>query len=672
MRKSFAILSVVLALLWAFLVYAGCSADPGASGSSSGNGGESSDSTTATGQGGAGGCLFNCGSGGNGGGGGVVGGIDIQPKDVTLQVVDATIPTQAFTATLNGQDVTGQVVWIYERPDIGDVAAPASTFTPTGNVGGSGKLIAKYSGAEGSTNVTVSVSKTVGAGNVPPDQKTELDNPTGGPDPSLQIVYPYDKTVFPLAVLAPEVQWKGVSAGDVYKLHLKEKYYEYTEYFTASVPARHLIAESDWANLGGSGAGSQSDPVTVKLTRYSGGKAFDAVTNTWHIAQGKLKGSIYYWELPDQCGVGNGRILRIKADSPNVDEFFNPGICWGCHTVSRDGKTMMATYDQGSPFPMVTIDLTQDPAVPGLINQGHNVRGTFSAFNNDGTKILYSNDGQGKQLNILDAMTGQVLNQGVMGPQCGEPAWSPDGKKIAAICGVSNSFWIFDSNEGNLKVADIAADGSLTNEAIIAPKAGGQGRPAYPSFSPGSEWISFGRPTSGSRSVANGDLWLVGPDGQNLKKLATASSDNQSFNPVFAPLRAGGYFWLVFISRRDYGNTLVGANRQQLWITAIDDPPSAADPSHPPFYIRGQENCGKSENAYYALDPCKEIGEGCTSGVDCCNGQCVKNDQGQYVCGMPPEPGGCSQDGNACTMNGDCCNPTSKCVDGFCQAPIPQ
>lgn len=665
MRKSFVILSVVMALLWAFLAYAGCSADPSTTGSSTGQGGDST--STGSGQGGEGGCIFNC----TGGGGGTVGVIDIQPKDVMLQIVDGNIPTQAFTATLNGQDVTSQVLWIYERPDIGDVT-PAPTFTPTGNVGGTGKLVAKFSMAEGSTNVTVSITKTVGSGNITPDQKNELDNPTGGPDPTMKIVYPYDKTVFPLSVLAPEVQWNGAGGGNVYKLHLKEKYFEYTEYFTTGVPSRHLIAESDWTNLGSSGAGSQSDPVTVKLTRMAGAQAFEPVTNTWHIAQGKLKGSVYYWELPDQCGVGNGRILRIKPDSPDVDEFFQPGVCWGCHTVSRDGKKMAAEFNDGN-GPLYTLNLDVSPVVYGDIHPG-NPAGNFifSAFNNTGDRLLVS-ENNSKQLHVVDALTGAMLSSGVLGSGCGEPAWSPDGKKIAAICGMAGGFWTFDATTGDLHVADVAADGSISNQMSIVPQAGGQGRPAYPSFSPGSEWLAFGRPTQGSRSTANGDLWLVGPDGQNLKKLQTASDDNRSFNPVFAPLRAGGYFWLVFISRRDYGNTLVGSNRQQLWITAIDDPPSAADPSHPPFYLRGQENCGKSENAYYALDPCKEVGAGCTSGVDCCNGQCVKNDQGMYVCGMPPEPGGCSQDGNACTTDSDCCNaPTSKCVDGFCQAPIPQ
>ena len=51
----------------------------------------------------------------------------------------------------------------------------------------------------------------------------------------MQLVYPYDKTVFPLSVLAPELQWNGAGSGDVYKLHLKEKYFEYTEYFATGV-----------------------------------------------------------------------------------------------------------------------------------------------------------------------------------------------------------------------------------------------------------------------------------------------------------------------------------------------------------------------------------------------------------------------------------------------------
>jgi hypothetical protein len=602
--------------------------------------------------------------------------LTVEPSSAEITVDGELIPSKAFTAKLEGKDVSKNVAWFFERPDIGDVK-DGSTFLPTGNVGGSGKLVARLSGAEGSATVTVYIKKTIVSG-VSAEQKALLDNPAGGADPTLSIIYPFNKTVFPLGVLAPEIQWNGGNVGDAYKLTIKEKHYTYTEYLKNSPPSRHLIEQKYWEGVSASGVGAESDPVTVTLSRLSGGTAYEPATTSWRIAQGRLKGSVYYWELPDACGSenSNGRILRIKPDSAQVDEFYKPGHCWGCHTVSRDGKTMMATYDTQFPFPMVTLDLTQNPTKLGALTVNSNVRGTFSAFNHTGDKAIISNDASTSpnvDLKIISTLTGEVLNPNAMAKGCGEPAWSPDGQKVAAICNLKGMGWVFDATGGDLAVADVGADGfSTSNMKTIVTKEGGTGRPAYPSFSPGSEWLAFGRPTQGSRSTGSGDLWIVGADGTGLKKLTTASEGGKSFNPVFAPIRAGGYFWVVFISRRDYGNTLVNANRQQLWITAISDPPTGDDPSHPPFYMRGQEGCGKSENAYYAMDPCKEIGESCESGVDCCGKTCVKGEGGGYVCGDAPESGQCSEDGNACTSDADCCNSSSDCLDGFCTPPIPK
>jgi len=613
------------------------------------------------------------GAGFNVGGGIQTQGLVLEPANFEITVENGVITPQLIKATLNGQDVTAQASWSFEKPLIGDAAA--GTFTPSGNVGGVGKVQATLGQDSGEAIATVYVKKTVGVGVVTPEQQVSLDAPTGGADPSLNLLYPYDQTVFPLDVLAPEIMWNGSTGGDVYKLTIDEKYFSYTEYLSAPPPSRHLIAEADWKSVGESGTGAQSDPVLVSLTRWSGGVAYQPAQRTWKIAQGRLKGVVYYWELPDACnsGNGNGRILRIKPNSPVPEEFYQPGGCWGCHTVSRDGSHMMATLDSGSPFPQVTIDLTTDPASQGPITAGTGLGGTFSAFNHDGSKILVSTDGSGSHgLRIVDSATGGILNPNVLPGSCAEPAWSPDGTKIAAICGTSGGFgWAFDSPTGELTMGDVGPDGfTVSNVQTIVPQAGQQGRPAYPSFSPGSEWLAFGRPTQGSRSIGDGNIWLSDLTGSQVKQLTTMSSDNRSFNPVFAPLRAGGYYWVVFISRRDYGNRLVGANRQQLWIGAVTDPPSAADPSNPPFYLRGQEDCGKSENAYFALEPCKQLGEACTSGVDCCDGTCIKDEGSSgYVCGTPQE---CAQDGNACTVDADCCNSLATCLDGFCQQPAPE
>ncbi len=610
-------------------------------------------------------------SGAGGAGGAMPDVFEISPLDPILLVDNGVVPTQDFVATLNGQEVSGATTWIYDRPDIGVMGG--ATFTPTALVAGEGTLKATYAGHEATTKITVSIKKTIDPIGVTQAQIDAFANPTLGPD-GMSMVYPFDGTVFPLGVLAPDVQWNGGAAGNVYRLHLKEKFYEYTAYFAAPPsPAHYLMAEADWKSVEDSGDGAQSDPLAMELQRMSNGQAYEPKTQTWHVAQGRLRGSVYYWELPDACGGGNGRILRIAPDAAQVDPFFSPGVCWGCHTVSRDGKTLAAEFNDGN-GPLYTLDLAANPVGYGTIKPGFTAGNfIFSAFNEKGDKLLASDNTAfnpaSAPLKIVDVVTRQTLNQNAMGSGCGEPAWSPDGAKIAAICNLGGGGWTFDATSGALKVADVAPDGfTVSGVTTIVPQAGAQGRPAYPSFSPGSEWIAYGRPTQGSRSTANGDLWIVAPDGSGVKQLATASSGNKSFNPVFAPLRAGGYFWIAYISRRDYGNQLVNANRQQIWVTAIDDPPGAADPSHPPFYMRGQEMCAKSENAYFALDPCKDVGEGCLSGVDCCNGQCVYDQNSDsFVCG---QGGVCSQDGNACTISADCCNdPAVECIDGFCQPP---
>jgi hypothetical protein len=592
--------------------------------------------------------------------------LDISPDNAVIEIVDGAIVNQDYTVTYDGQDVTADVVWSFDQPPIGTMGQV--TFMPTGNVAGIGVLKATYGPAQDMTNVTVIIKKTIDPMGIGP-----FDGGVG-PDPSMQIVYPYDNTVWPLKVASPIVQWNGAQNGDQYKLHLKEQFYEYTVYFQTDNPTRHLINEMEWLGFSESGQGANNDPVTFELQRKSGGQVYNPVTQTWKIAQARLPGRVYYWELPSQCGNGNGRVLSIKPQEAQPIEFFQPGQCWGCHTVSRDGRTVAAVFESGSPFPTATIDVSVEPATYGAIQPGSGLGGTFSAFNHDGTKVVQSNDpanAVNSGLVIFDTMTAQVLNPNAMGNGCGEPAWSPDGLMIAATCGYPNGGWTFDQNNAELRIGQVQPDGfTVANITTLVPQNNGEpGRPAYPNFSPGNDWLIYGRPTSGSRSTGNGKLYMTSVDGQHNIRLDVASGDNRSFNPTFAPLRAGGYYWVVFMSRRDYGNTLVGANRQQLWMTAITDPPeSMLDPSNPAFYVRGQEDCALSENAYFAPDPCNDDPQaGCESGIDCCSGHCIQMGEVKQ-CG---EKGPCSEAGNACESDADCCEPGTPCVDGYCQEIFP-
>ena len=107
------------------------------------------------------------------------------------------------------------------------------------------------------------------------------------------------------------------------------------------------------------------------------------------------------------------------------------------------------------------------------------------------------------------------------------------------------------------------------------------------------------------------------------------------------PVASGGYVWVVFTSRRLYGNVATS----DPWLSdprSYDDdqarehhlqealgrgdrsrtPPAGTDPSHPAFYLPAQELLAGNARGFWVLDPCKPDGQSCESGDQCCNGFC--------------------------------------------------
>ncbi|HVH43312.1 MAG TPA: hypothetical protein VM925_13245 [Labilithrix sp.] len=124
---------------------------------------------------------------------------------------------------------------------------------------------------------------------------------------------------------------------------------------------------------------------------------------------------------------------------------------------------------------------------------------------------------------------------------------------------------------------------------------------------------------------------------------------------------------------RDWGNKLTGAainGKRRLWVAAIDAKTGAADPSHPPFYLEGQED-SPNMRGFWTLAACTPTpapgggGGTCQAGFECCSGFC---DKGTCV---DVSKIACVGVGGDCTQAADCCNPQSvSCIDGKCQAKI--
>jgi len=122
---------------------------------------------------------------------------------------------------------------------------------------------------------------------------------------------------------------------------------------------------------------------------------------------------------------------------------------------------------------------------------------------------------------------------------------------------------------------------------------------------------------------------------------------------------------VFFDSYRHYGNQ--GLQRQ-LWGAAVDvsaEGKYAADPSHPAFYLTGQEFGTGNHRAFTALDPCRKDGDACVTGIDCCGGFCTNG-----KCGVPPPPPPdkprCAQTDESCANGTACCVETDHCIAGHC------
>jgi hypothetical protein len=167
-------------------------------------------------------------------------------------------------------------------------------------------------------------------------------------------------------------------------------------------------------------------------------------------------------------------------------------------------------------------------------------------------------------------------------------------------------------------------------------------------------------------------------------ELATANAGNaaidrqRNYEPFALQVPAGGYFWVVFTSIREYGNTYQGANvKKQIWVSAIStNPAPGEDPSHPPFYLPNQSST-RNERAFWALQPCKADGSSCETGDQCCNGFCRPSNPNDPTSGNvcePPTAGMCSHTAERCMTSADCCDVSSgtTCLGGYCSTPTPK
>ncbi len=537
----------------------------------------------------------------------------VEPADPVLVSVNGSTPNVSFLARATYEDGTSELVtanWAINDINLGTMTADTGEFTSTGVRAGMGTVRATVGTTSAETSVTIRIEDEVIGEGVPADVADLFTSPTPGPG-APNILYPLNGALMPSSVKPPHVQWDVGNADDIYRLTISAGLATLTAYLLHSGAGFEFawpIDSDSWLRVKNSRG---TMPITINVDRYDNAAdaAYASTAVGLNMVEANLDGAIYYWDL------ARGKMLRITGQGredfmPTPPASPDTGSrCIACHTVSRDGRYLAGELWGGNQ-PGAIFDLTQDLSVdpaPTVVGPG-TYTALFSTFNPDASRLLIN---YGKTLELIDAGTGAVIGtNGLPTTGAAHPTWSPDGSLVAYIAN-SDGSWAVDFTVGDLAVLPVN-DTNFGPSQTLRPADGMAN--AWPSFSPDSQWIAFGRGTNsrarndGAGEVYPGSLYMISRDGGTAVSLDNANGGAlDSYLPNFSPFNEGGYYWLAFYSTRDYGNAQVGTRgtaRRQLWITAVSNNPQAGvDPSSVPFWLPDQDSTSDNMSAYWAPRP---------------------------------------------------------------------
>jgi len=411
--------------------------------------------------------------------------------------------------------------------------------------------------------------------------------------------------------------------------------------------------------------------------------------------------------------------------------------CRVCHTVSADGKSLVtqaSNKSAGNYSDTVFIDLAND-TTGGAGTALATANLAFPALYKDGTLLLSGSGGMinGDSQSRLYALPAGTLVAGATGLpngfQASLPAFSPDGAHV------SFNFWggsfagtiPLQSDRISLGILDFDGVSVFANPRVLYTPAnsnGGNPSVTYSSFFPNSAGIVFelelSNPSNSWGYTWNkntAELWWVdvasgiahrldqlngydamgnivlpspAPPDAGAPTHTPAQDVTLNYEPTVNPVASGGYAWVVFTSRRMYGNVaqinpwtsdprsypwLDQVTDKKLWVAAIDlSATPGTDPSHPAFYLPAQELHAGNSRGYWSVAACRANGQSCITGTQCCGGYCQPGEGGLVCSSQMPM---CSGTYEKCTQTSDCCGAGQgiTCVNMVCtqtEVPVPQ
>jgi Tol biopolymer transport system component len=488
------------------------------------------------------------------------------------------------------------------------------------------------------------------------------------------VVYPSDQTRFPRNIFGTLFQWR-TSGYSQFRLTFTGPFSTVTIYTDGTntlcankTPAAGCWAadETTWDYIAGSNAGQT---VTWTLDALDTSTTTPTVRRAAPITIGFSKrdvvGAIFYWSTT----VAGIRRANIRDAAPEnyitgtpATKYTNPTNnvqCVACHTVSRDGKYMVApvqaTSGQSVWVTQVTAAAPPTPLVTSIANTGGH---GFATISPDDSTVVAAFNGK---LWSVDRASGAFIANLPMGTYQGtHPDWSPDNSQLVFATGSGDA-----PSGASIAVFPFQNPGwGMPN--VIVPASGLSN--LFPMFSPDGKWIAYSRGKGGMGDLT-AQLFVASSTGTTPTQLTNANCvvSNQpgvcqtgNNQPTWAP--PGDLYWIAFNSQRAYG-VVSPSGTQQIWVAAVDPTKLGGngDPSYPAFRLQFQGLNENNHRAFWTLDvrdttpsppdmatplppndmagQCIGVGLACDPATDTCCGigyGCDTADNGQtYTCTAP-------------------------------------